>query len=99
MSTVQGIVRDVKGKRGRGPGTIMIQISSDEGTQSLLDFGTFDPAALREAASNIGAKVAIDYEEKKSKDGDKVYRNMSGWKILEPASRQETTEKSTFAPA
>ena len=91
------VIKEVIGRRGRGPGRIVFQ--------SGLDLSSFDGDQVRQAAQSVGKEANVKWEEKPSKDGTKTYKNLITMEIkngAEPVKSEELilvpTTGSVLAP-
>lgn len=66
-----GTIVKAQPRRGRGPS--VIELGYEGGSMEVT---TFDPAVFRQAAENVGTVGTFVVEEKASKDGTKVYKNL-----------------------
>ena len=69
--TISGDIVDVRPRRGRGPGVVVLSTA-----MGLLEATTFDPVMLKLAVDHKGRLAQYVVQEKPSKDGSKTYTNL-----------------------
>ena len=79
-----GTVKDVRPRRGRGPGVVVLDSGGTE-----VEASTFDPALLKTAALLMRRTVKFETQEKASKDGQRTFINLQTLEEIAPQDRPE----------
>lgn len=91
---ISGVISNFKPRRGRGPAIVGVLMPDG----SMLDVSTFDPQHIQIASTCVGAPTIVWYEEKESKDGTRIYKNMVAISAEMPPERPQEAQEEASVP-